>query len=241
MRDRRGAAGRAISHRFLIAAAALFALAGAPASAVPGEPALAEYAIRWNPAEGGPATAQSAIVLLDMKRPQVSAYRVEYYDVPATTATPAGFSVSLRRRTAASGRGDLTWKLRGDHALRDWACPLKDARQSKAEVDVAFAAREAVDRAYSYSCTSARSLDPQPGIAASVRPCVADVRRWEKAGLKVEEWRFAGERRVIEVSRGGSNDADAVAAFRAQVVAPLINAGIVPSVESKTELGSRCE
>jgi hypothetical protein len=67
------------------------------------------------------------------------------------------------------------------------------------------------------------------------------VRRWEKAGLKVEEWRFAGERLIIEVSRGGLNDRDAAGAFLAQVAAPLLAAGIVPSVESKTELGSRCE
>ena len=184
MRDRRGAAGRAVPHRLLIAVSSLFVFAGAPASAAPSEPALAEYAVRWNAAEGGPATAQQAMALLKMKKSRTSAFRVEYFDVPATAATPAGFSVLLRRRTTAPGQGDLTWKLRGDHALQDWACPLKNAGQSKAELDVAFAGKEVVDRAYSYSCTSAKSLDPRPGIAATVRPCIADVRRWRRPASK---------------------------------------------------------
>jgi hypothetical protein len=181
------------------------------------------------------------MVLLKIRKARTSAHRVEYYDIPPAAATPAGFVVLLRRRTDASGQGDLTWKLRGDHALPDWTCALPDARQSKAELDVAFAGQDTVDRAYSYSCTSDRSLDPPPGIAATVKPCEADVRRWEKSGLKIEEWRFSGNRMVIDVSRNGANDAAAAETFRRQVAAPLLAAGIVPSAQSKTELGSRCE
>ncbi len=69
---------------------------------------------------------------------------------------------------------------------------------------------------------------------------MANVRRWEKAGLKVEEWRLADDRLVIEVSRGGATTRRREA-FRRKVAAPLMAAGIVPSSSSKTELGSRCE
>jgi len=57
----------------------------------------------------------------------------------------------------------------------------------------------------------------------------------------VEEWRLPGDRLMIEVSGTGANTAEAEEQFRKRVVAPLLAAGIRPSGDSKTELGSRCE
>mgnify|MGYP000222725962 CR=1 FL=1 len=58
-----------------------------------------------------------------------------------------GWIDAVRRRIDDAGRSELTFKLRGDHALGEWSCPLRNARQTKAEVDVTFGAAEpALDR-----------------------------------------------------------------------------------------------
>ncbi len=64
--------------------------------------------------------------------------------------------------------------------------------------------------------------------------------RMESDNLKVEEWRMPGNLLMIEVSQKGRNTKKKLKAFRQQVVAPLLKAGIKPSDRSKTELGGQC-
>jgi len=221
------------------AAAACAVLPGPSAIAAAVEPIAAEYAIRWNARDGGPGSGGATLAILDMRARQPVQFKVDYYDVATPPAAPQGFTTILRRRIDDAGRSELTFKLRGDRAVEEWSCPLRNVRQTKIEVDVTFGGAENGVRTYSYSCTSA-DTEPASDLNAKLRTCSADVKRWEQGRLKVEEWRLAGDVVIIEVSGSGTNTPDAREKFRERVAAPLLAAGIVPSASSKTELGSRC-
>jgi hypothetical protein len=237
----RPAAQRANRRRALaIAAAAGMAFAGSPALAAAGETKAAEYAIRWNASDGGPATINAALAILNSRATRVRQFRNDYYDFPQSEDVPPGFSTILRRRSEDGAGGELTWKLRGDHALAEWSCPLRDAKQSKAQVDVSVGAADAWTRAYSYSCTSNAPDEEASALSAKLRSCPATVLRRDAGSLKLEEWHLPGDVLVIDVSMTSEDKPGAMDFFRARVVAPLLAAGVIPLKESKTELGSRC-
>jgi hypothetical protein len=229
--------------KLVVTAALCLGLApGVPASfAATAEPVGAEYAIRWNARDGGPQSGNAALALLQARARRTSSFSIDYYDLPPAAVAPPGFATILRRRVADSGDAELTWKLRADHALADWTCPLLDAVQTKAEVDVTFGGAGAVTRVYSYSCTSGHPDLAASRLSARLKACSASVKRWNAGSLKVEEWRLPGDVLMLEVSGSGANSPAAAEQFRKRVVAPLLAAGIVPSVNSKTELGSRCQ
>ena len=223
------------------AVAISLALGGTATSAALPEPAGAEYAIRWNARDGGPRTGDEVLAILNMRAKGTQGFRITYYDFPSSTKSPPGFSTILRRRVDAAGGMDLTWKLRGDHAIAEWTCPLENSRHAKAEVDVTFNGLDKIDRMYSYSCSSASPESAASALAAIPKACTAAVERWEAGSLKVEEWRLARDVLIIEVSGNGTNSRVGIERFRRRVVVPLVAAGIVPSALSKTELGSHCE
>jgi hypothetical protein len=233
------------SHRrlpagILAAAAIRLVLEGPLAIAAAGEPTDAEYAIRWNARDGGPKSGAEVLAVLSVHARHTSDYRIDYYGLPPAATAPPGFATILRRRTENAGRSALTWKLRGDHALAEWACPLRKSRNAKAEVDVAFGGADTVTRKYSYSCTTDSPDVAASELSAERKACTSVVRRWDAGRLKVEEWRLPGDVLMIEVSGGGTNTPAATEQFRKRVAVPLLAAGIVPLVDSKTELGSRC-
>jgi hypothetical protein len=223
------------------AMAVCLALCEPAASASTSEPTGAEFAIRWNAREGGPKTGDEVLAILNMRAKGTQGFKVNYYDFPSKAKAPPGFSTILRRRVDDAGVTNLTWKLRGDRALAEWACPLENSRRAKAEVDVTFRGADIVDRMYSYSCTSASPERAASLLAAIPMACTAAVTRWETGQLKVEEWRLARDVLIIEVSGNGANTSEGIERFGRRVVAPLLAAGIVPSAQSKTELGSHCE
>ena len=201
----------------------------------------AEYAIRWNAQGGGPRTLEEALAVLRARMRRTDTFTVDYYDLPPNARSPAGYSTIVRRRVAVSGRGELTWKLRGEHALPEWSCPLRNYVRAKAEVDVTLGNGDATSRWHSYSCTSEEPDVAAAELSATRKSCTATMRRWERGGLKVEEWRFSGGVVLLDVSRGGADTPDAVAAFRKDIANPLLAAGIAAAADSKTELGGRCE
>jgi hypothetical protein len=222
----------------VIAAACGFAFGNAAAFAATAEPVGAEYAIRWNARDGGPDSAEATLAVLNARTRRNSNFRIDYYDL--AQIAPPGFSTILRRRIEDAGHAELTWKLRGDRALAEWTCPLRNSRQSKSEVDVAFGAADIVSRMYSYSCTSDNPDQAAVDLSAKRKACNVLVKRWDAGRVKVEEWRLPRNVLMIEVSGSGMNTPEAMEQFRRRVAAPLLAAGIVPSVNSKTELGSRC-
>jgi hypothetical protein len=211
----------------------------APAATLP-TVAGAEYAIRWNPRDGGPATAAETLALLGLRAKHSARFSVDYYDLPPAATAPPGFATILRQRVDAAGHAAVTWKLRGDQALSRWVCPLRDARDVKAEVDVGFDGVDTVTRRYSYSCTS-DDLDAASSLLfARANGCPAAVTRKDAARVRVEEWRLPGGAVLLEVSGSGADTSAALARFRLQVVVPLLAAGIRPSPASKTDQVSRC-
>ena len=224
-----------------IAVATALALGAAATLAAGTEPADAEYAIRWNAREGGPASLNETMAILKTRATRPRQFKVDYYDLPSAMTAPPGFSVILRRRVEDAGIAELTWKLRGDHALTDWACPLHNSREAKAEVDVSFQGEDNITRAFSYSCTSDGPDLAASELSATIKACTSEVRRQDAGKLKLEEWRLPGNVVVIDVSLSGKNIPGAMEQFRKRIAEPLLAAGIVPSEDSKSELGSRCQ
>jgi len=211
----------------------------APAATLP-PIAGAEYAIRWNPRDGGPATAVDTLALLKLRAKHTDKFSVDYYDLPPSPTTPPGFATILRQRVDAAGHATVTWKLRGDHVLAAASCPLRDARDRKAEVDVGFGSVDTVTRRYSYSCTSDDLETASSLLYARVNGCPAAVTRNDAGRVRVEEWRLPGGGVLLEVSGSGADTSTALEQFRRQVVEPLLAAGIRPAQESKTDQVSRC-
>jgi len=224
-------------------AAAAIALQGGDqrAFAAAVEPAAAEYVIRWNARDGGPASLNDVLGILKTRATRDRTFKVDYYDLPPNPAAPPGYSVILRRRVEDGAASELTWKLRGDAALADWTCPLRNAKESKAEADVAFQGADSLARSFSYSCTSDGAEAAAAELFATLKPCTATVTRRVAGPLKIEEWRFPGDVVFIDVSMVAPNTAAAVGVFRTRIAQPLFAAGVVPLSESKTDLGSRCK
>ena len=223
----------------LIGAVAMATACVGPAATLP-PVAGAEYAIRWNPRDGGPATAADTLALLGLRAKHSARFSVDYYDLPPSPTVPPGFATILRRRIDAAGQATVTWKLRGDKVLSRWVCPLRDARDAKAEVDVGFNGVDTVTRRYSYSCTSDDLEAALALLSARANGCPAAVTRKDAGSVRVEEWRLPGGEVLLEVSGSGTDTSAALERFRSQVVVPLLAAGIRPAPESKTDQVSRC-
>jgi len=224
------------------AAAALFVDGGGQRTfAATAEPAAAEYVIRWNARDGGPASLNEVLGIMKSRATRDRTFKVDYYDLPPNIAAPPGYSVILRRRTEGGAAGEFTWKLRGDTALADWTCPLRNAKESKAEADVTIQGPDTLARSFSYSCTSDDPEAAAAELSATLRACTATVTRKVAGPLKLEEWRFPGDIVIIDVSLISSNNSVGLEFFRARIANPLFAAGIVPLSESKTDLGSRCK
>jgi len=225
-----------------VAAAAIgLQCGGQRAFAAAAEPTAAEYVIRWNIRDGGPATLNAVLAIMRSRATRDRTFKVDYYDLPPALAAPPGYSVILRRRVEDGVGAEITWKLRGDAALADWTCPLRNAKESKAEADVAFQGADTLARTFSYSCTSDGPEAAAAELSATLRPCTATVTRKVAGPLKLEEWRFPGDVVIIDVSMGAPNTPAAVGVFRTRIAQPLFAAGVVPLSESKADLGSRCK
>lgn len=233
---------RATLNTMLAAAALGFAMhARAAASG-------AEYSFRWDPARGGPATAEQVFGRLGLVAGAPHRFEVRYFEVDAPADVPAGVVAILRQRD--DGRtAELTYKLRGDspwtadRPLDRWVCPLPAPQQRKDEVDVSFIDATTRQRAVSRSCSHS---SPSPGAGApaglGARPkgCRSTMTRWQAGQLKVERWRVGDGQVLIEVSRVGADSEEASAAFADQVVRPLLAMQAQPEPRSKSALGADC-
>ena len=116
----------------------MLALLLAAAAALPAQAAAqdAEFAVRWDPRQGGPATPQDALRELRLKASAPSHFEVQYFDFTPPAGLPAGFDAILRKRLTA-GEAEMTFKLRGSAplpaqpTLKQWACPLGPPRTAR--------------------------------------------------------------------------------------------------------------
>ena len=208
-----------------------------------GVPKHAEYAARWDPSAGGPATAAEVLARLGLEGSSpATACEVRYYDLPAPEGAPQGAAVILRRRVCDDGTAEIRLKYRTARPLDSWTCPAGLGFSPKSEVDVGLGP-EAPSRLYAYACTLSEGVAP-PSLHAVAKPCAARMTRVtartaDGGHLKVEAWALPGGARRLEVSKTDPDDVDALAAFEG-VVERLRAAGARFLEESKTELGSRC-
>ncbi len=230
----------------MIAALALAALVGARSgeAAAGAEPRRAEYAVRWNPQEGGPATAAEVLAFLEAPPSKGEVFEVRYFDLPKPAGAPAGADTVLRRRSGGDAGPEIRLKFRLARPLAGrWGCPTTEAFRRSEEVDIGFGGADAPSRVYSYSCTLAAEEPPRE-LGAAAKRCASRMTRWQigatrAEAYRVEEWRLPGGDVRLEISRAAANDVDELARF-AGLVTRLRTLGARPLDESKTELGSRC-
>ena len=218
------------------------------AAALPVYAQDAEFAVRWDPRQGGPATPQDALRGLRLKASAPSYFEVQYFDFSAPAGLPAGFDAILRKRLTA-GEAEITFKLRGSTplparpTLKQWDCPLGATKDRKDEADVTFIEAGRTITAYSRSCSiESRDVDIQPPAAlqAQTKGCGSTMTRLRSGKLKVEEWKMADGSVLLEASRPGKHDEASLRAFERQVLKPLLALKIQPLQRSKSAIGGDC-
>lgn len=227
----------------LVAAALLAALPAARADA-----ADAEFAVRWDPRQGGPATPQQTLRALKLEAGAPRRFEVRYFDFQPPADVPPGFDAILRQRVS-DGVTELTFKLRGQAplppqpTLKAWNCPLGAARQRKDEVDVSFIGAGRVLRAWSRSCSVESrdaGLQPPPALQARAKGCGSTMTRLTSGKLKIEQWQLADGTTLIEASRPGKDSQGSRRGFEREVLAPLLALRVQPLERSKSALGAEC-
>ena len=208
----------------------------------------AEFALRWDPRQGGPATPQQALHELGLKAGKSSRFEVNYFDFTPPDGLPAGFDPILRERISG-GKAELTFKLRGgaplpaQPRLMQWACPLGATPDRKDEADITLVGIGRSLTAYSRSCSiESRDLSLQPPAALQARPrgCGSTMTRLESGKLKVEQWQLADGTVLLEASRPGKQTEASQRAFEREVLEPLLALKVQPLERSKSALGGEC-
>ncbi|MCU0964586.1 MAG: hypothetical protein MUF08_05880 [Burkholderiaceae bacterium] len=208
----------------------------------------AEFAVRWDPRQGGPATPQDALRELRLKASAPSHFEVQYFEFAAPAGLPTGFDPILRKRLTG-GEAELTFKLRGlaplpaQPSLKRWDCPLGPTQERKDEADITFVAAGRTVTAYSRSCSlESRQADLQPPAALQARPkgCGSTMTRLRSGKLKVEAWTMGDGSVLLEASRPGKHDEASMRAFERQVLQPLLALKVQPLERSKSAIGGDC-
>jgi hypothetical protein len=231
--------------RNVFAAALCAFVLAQPASA---KQAGAEYSVRWDPAQGGPASAADALQALQLRRTDSAEFEVLYFDVADPADLPKGFGAILRKRLTADA-AQLTFKLRGTAplpdrpSLKNWTCPLPQPNKRKDEVDITFLGIDDARKAYSRSCshsTRDRSVTAPAALHAIAKGCMSTMQRLEAGALKLEHWRMADGSSLIEASQIGRDRQRDADAFRDKVLKPLLAHGVRPIDRSKSTIGGSC-
>lgn len=208
----------------------------------------AEFAVRWDPRQGGPATPQDTLGALRLKAGKPRRFEVRYFEFTPPPGLPPEFEPILRQRIGGD-EVEWTFKLRGpaplpaQPTLQQWACPLGATRDRKDEVDLGFVGVGRVLTAYSRSC-SVESHDLQSPAPATLqaRPkgCASTMTRLSAGKLKVEQWQLADGTTLIEASRPGKHDEASMRDFEREVLEPLLALKIQPLQRSKSAIGGDC-
>jgi hypothetical protein len=199
----------------------------------------AEYAVRWLPSEGGPATAADVLKLLELGDPQMDSFEVRYYDAPATASAPSHSRTILRERERDGAEDEILVKFRRIAPLEgDWTCPLGGGAKRSSQVDIGFAPDGDVVRVYAYSCEIRADSFP-PSVHATPHACSVFFTRATAKKFKVETWPLPNGRALIDVSHQGPDSKKELAKFQ-KIVGRLLDAGAHPRSESKAELAGAC-
>lgn len=207
----------------------------------------AEFAMRWDPSEGGPQSAQGVAAALGLKSGKESEFAVQYYAVNQPRSAADGFRAIARERRGGSYT-DATYKVRGPNPfpkaapLHEWKCPLLVPALSKAEVDITWTGEQHPQRVFSRSCTAQADIAHSMPKRLGAKPlgCSARMRRIQGDEIKLEQWDLPNGKRLFEVSANGRDRRQDRDNFQRRVVDPLLEHKVRPLGDSKTELGSGC-
>ncbi|HEX6902957.1 MAG TPA: hypothetical protein VF789_24790 [Thermoanaerobaculia bacterium] len=213
-----------------------------PTTLIAQQPEAAEFAMRWDIAEGGPQSAQEVLKALKLKAKDPDNYEIRYFDFTPPRDAPDGFTAILRQRKTKK-KHELTFKYRGAGELPAVDCPISSKPdEEKEEVDISVLGEGKTKRSSSYSCTVESKdgpVEPPQKLKAQALECANQMTRYKAGDLKIEEWHLPGGETFIEVSHNGSDTQKDLKSFQ-EIVAKLVKKGAKPSDRSKTELGSNC-
>ncbi|MDM0013322.1 hypothetical protein QTH87_12835 [Variovorax sp. J22P168] len=207
----------------------------------------AEFALRWDPAEGGPASLEQIAEVLGVPATgRRKSFEVRYFTIEGPADAPEGASAIARERVT-DGQLLAMYKLRSatsfdKRTATAWRCPLGKGAKAKNEVDVGWNADGTPRTSHSLSCETAGRIDKllPASFKAQALGCTSTVMRVTTGGLKIESWSLPGGRLAFEVSANGKDTAGQLKGFDQRVVQPLRARGARPLAQSKTELGSSC-
>lgn len=204
------------------------------------EPSQAEYAVRWDPAEGGLHNAHEVLDFLNAPHQKIGeAFEVRYFDLKPPASAPPDSTTILRQRSKVHGKTEIRLKYRRTRPLGEkWNCPNDSPYKKDEEVDFSFVGTGQPNQVYSYSCTLTAKQAPA-SLNAVPKKCSSRMVRYQFDGFKIEEWTLPGGDVKVEVSHSAKNTRAEVAKF-AEFVSRLRDRGVKPSDQSKTELGSHC-
>ena len=207
----------------------------------------AEFAIRWDPADGGPRSIDEVAAMLNLPQGKHKSFVVRYFSVAQPVGAAAGTRAIARERTSGHA-AESTYKLRStapfpsNGEFASWRCPFKHEARQKSEVDVGWTADGVAQKRYSLSCDAdgfIKTLLPAQYEAKSFG-CNSQVLRVQAGDIKIERWSLPSGEPTFEVSWKGQDTAADLESFAGRVVRPLMARGVKALRESKTELGSSC-
>lgn len=231
----------------VVALAAALAAAAATAAPAPSRGTAAEFAVKWQAGASGPRTLEDVGRLLEWSDPKAKTFETRYVTVTQPRGLPADTKVIVRERQEG-GETRTTYKMRGPENAKAFidaaACALSrpDPKETKREFDVLALGKLSESRSYAFSCSAAGPASGAlPAALEGERlPCSVEVRRLKRGAFKAESWALPGGAAVLEVSMNGLNDAASRRTFADGALTRLLDAGIAPLADSKTELASRC-
>lgn len=201
------------------------------------EPSKAEYAFRWNPRDGGPASWEAVQAILGGKLKSVERYSVRYHTLVPGRNAPPGASAVFRERTLEGADTEYRLKFRSSRPFGDLeVCP--SGLEMSYEKDVAFVGGDSLRAVYSLSCTGS---DPEivHTLGARPLPCHSSLARFSAKKYRLEIWALPRNDSILEVSHRAGNSKRDQDDFR-ELVRKLVGAGARPSGSSKTEMGMEC-
>lgn len=202
-----------------------------------GEPTTAEYAFRWNPKEGGPASVEDVQRILGGKTKSTKVFSVRYHRIPRDKNWQTSAEAIFRERSRTGEKPEFRLKFRSATPFeRTDACP--DGMEFSYEADVTFKASDSVRKVFSVSCSG---TDPNTAATLKTTPlsCQSTFTRYDSKHYRLEVWTFPNSASILEISHRSSNTAADRDRF-GLLVGRLLHAGAEPSTDSKTDLGQNC-
>lgn len=207
----------------------------------------AEYAVRWEEAQGGPKSLTEIASMLGLKDYKEQMATVGFFAVKQCSVVPEGFKLIARERVFKKKKGDapeVMLKLRGpvtpgtDPTVA-WVCPLPKADKSKVEVDISWTGsdmKKSLSRSCSQEDESALKIIPKD-LAPVAPKCRSEMQRFKGKDLTIERWTLGDRRIVYEVSMSGQDDGQSEQRFKKVVLQAL--PGIRPLSSGMTDIATQ--